>query len=366
MSQSQASTRLYSCDDHLDISAVPPQLWSDRLPAKYREIGPRVVSMKKLNLWMIGDAPFGMSGTTGGYPTALSRVPGLDEDGLRPSDPERRLTDMDRDDVWASIVYGPAALFRFPIEDADHMHAALRAWNDWSAEEFNSHAPDRLSALPFLPSESPEAAVAELQRCAEKGHRGAILNPFEADIEDPRWDRLWSAAAEADLPISFHVGGGTRTRPERDSWTIATFAATVPMQLDEPLAIMIFSGALERVPGFKLVLAESGVGWLPYFLARMDATFEKHSRPYPDYSIKTLPSELFRRQVYATFEEEPLGPELLPLLPAGNFMWASDYPHPDSTWPESRKAIDHALGSLPPETVRLVTGETCRNLYKLP
>ena len=208
--------------------------------------------------------------------------------------------------------------------------------------------------------------MAELQRCARLGHRGAILNPFEADIEDPRWDRLWSAAAEADLPLSFHVGGGTRTRPERDSGTIAAFAATVPMQLDEPLAMMVFSGALERVPGFKLVLAESGVGWLPYFLARLDATFEKHSRPHPSYSIKTPPSELFRRQVYATFEEEPLGPELLPLLPARNFMWASDYPHPDSTWPDSRKAIDHALGSLPAETVQLVTGETCKNLYKLP
>ena len=136
-------TRLYSCDDHLDISAVPPNLWSERLPAKYRELGPRVVPMKSVDVWMLGDTPFGMSGNTGGYPTALSRVPGLDGDGLRPSNPELRLSDMDRDDVWASIVYGPAALFRFPIDDTEHMQAALRAWNDWAAEEFNSFAPDR-------------------------------------------------------------------------------------------------------------------------------------------------------------------------------------------------------------------------------
>ena len=138
------------------------------------------------------------------------------------------------------------------------------------------------------------------------------------------------------------------------------------MQLDEPLAIMIFSGALERVPNFNLVLAECGVGWLPYFLARLDATYDKHSAPYPSYSIKTKPSEIFERQIYATFEEEPLGPTLLPLLPPRNFMWASDYPHPDSTWPESRKAIAHALSSLPPETVRLVTSDNCKGLYNLP
>lgn len=355
--------RLYSCDDHLDISAAPPDLWTSRLPAKYRDIGPRVVEMGSHRVWVVGDTPFGLSGNTGGYPTALSRVAGLEDDGLRPSDPARRLQDMDRDGVHASIVYGPAALFRFPIDEVEHAHATLRAWNDWAAEEFNRHAPDRLSALPFLPGDSPESAVAELERCAKLGHRGAILNPFEAEIEDPGWDRLWAAAAAAKLPISFHVGGGTRLMPTRDSWTIASFAAVVPMQLDEPLAIMVFSGALERVPNFELVLAESGVGWLPYFLARLDATFEKHAAPHPSYSIRTKPTEIFERQVYATFEEEPLGPELLPLLPRRNFMWASDYPHPDSTWPESRKAIEHALGTLDAETIRLVTAENCKSLY---
>jgi predicted TIM-barrel fold metal-dependent hydrolase len=358
--------RLYSCDDHLDISAAPPSLWTDRLPSRYREIGPRVIEMGGTSVWMVGDIPFGVSGNGGGYPTALSRVEGLEADGLRPSDPARRLEDMDRDGVHASIVYGPAALFRFPIADPEHMVAALGAWNDWAAEEFNRHAPDRLIALPFLPSHSPEAAAAELERCATLGHRGAILDPFESAIEDPAWDRLWSTAAETGLPLSFHVGGGTRIKPERDSWKIASFASIVPMQLAEPLAIMMYSGALERTPGLKLVLAESGVGWLPYFLARLDATFEKHSEPYPAYSIRTRPSELFERQVWATFEEEPLGPTLLPLLPPRNFMWASDYPHPDSTWPRSHEAIAHTMGDLPPETVHLVTSENCRSLYDLP
>jgi predicted TIM-barrel fold metal-dependent hydrolase len=101
-------------------------------------------------------------------------------------------------------------------------------------------------------------------------------------------------------------------------------------------------------------------------VARMDATYEKHCTPYPGKTISTPPSVLFERQVYATFEEEPLGKELIPLLPADNIMWACDYPHPDSTWPDSATAIEHALGSLGEEVVRKVTGENCRRLYGLP
>jgi predicted TIM-barrel fold metal-dependent hydrolase len=136
------------------------------------------------------------------------------------------------------------------------------------------------------------------------------------------------------------------------------------MQLDEPLAMMIYSGVLERRPALRLVLAESGIGWLPYFVHRMDAAAEKHVPKAQDYQIKAKPSEIFRRQVYATFEEEPLGPELLPLLGPDNFMWASDYPHPDSTFPRSREAIAENFAGLGDETVRRVTSENCARLYR--
>jgi predicted TIM-barrel fold metal-dependent hydrolase len=359
-----SEARIYSCDDHLDIFSVPRNLWSERLPAKYRASGPRIVERNGISVWMVGDQAIGVSGSMEGVPTALDRVPGLPNANFRPSDPKLRMEDMERDGIWSSIVYGPAALFRFPIDEREHMLAVLRAWNDWAAEEFNSHSPDRLSALPFLPATSPEDAVAELERCAGLGHRGVILSPFEANVSDPAWDRLWAAAAESGLPLSFHIGGGSRFDPRKRGWQIAGFAAVAPMQMDEPLAAMVFSGALERHPDLRLVLAESGIGWIPYFVARMDATFEKHCKH--EGAIRTRPSELFRRQVFATFEEEPFGPELIPLLGPENFMWACDYPHPDSTWPNSRAAIEHALGKLSPEAIRKVTGENCRALYRLP
>lgn len=363
---SPADYKIYSCDDHLDIQNMPGDVWTTRLPAKLREAGPHIEERGPVKIWLCGERFMGPSGRLPGMDTALDRVHEND-DGFRPSDPKLRMEDMDRDDIWASIVYGPGALFGFPIDDPALKKLVIAAWNDWAAEEFNAYMPDRLSALPYLPPSSPEDAVAELHRCLKLGHRGALLAAHEADIGDPSWDLLWAAAAEADVPISFHIGkGAARVDPMKLGWQIAAFAAVAPMQLDEPLAVMVYSGALERNPGLKLVLAESGVGWLPYMVARMDETFEKHCVPKPDVSIKTKPSELFARQVYATFEEEPFGPELIPLLGPENFMWACDYPHPDSTWPESRKAIQHALGKLSPEAVRMVTSDNCKKLYKLP
>ena len=112
----------------------------------------------------------------------------------------------------------------------------------------------------------------------------------------------------------------------------------------------------------RLVLAESGIGWLPYFLARLDS--EWHAlRDKLDYAPAVAPSELFRRQVVATFEEEPLAAQLIPLLGAGSCMWASDYPHTDSTFPNSRQAIEESLGSLPEPDRRKITATNCARLY---
>jgi predicted TIM-barrel fold metal-dependent hydrolase len=164
--------------------------------------------------------------------------------------------------------------------------------------------------------------------------------------------------------VSFHIGRGTsQVRIAPGSWELAAFSAVGPMQLDEPLAMMIYGGVLERRPKLRLVLAESGIGWLPYFVHRMDAVAEKHVPKAQDYRLQAKPSEIFRRQVFATFEEEPLGPQLLPLLGADNFMWASDYPHPDSTFPHSRDAIAQAFEGLDVAFTERVTATNCKRLY---
>ncbi len=361
------ATRLYSCDDHLDLPAVPPGLWQSRLPHAQAERGPRVVTRDGKSIWVCEDRVMGISGTflksdTLKKLSAIGRA-GIEDDGFRAGNPKLRLQDMDRDSLWASVIYGPLAL-GFPIREPALQNACYAAWNDWAVQEFNAVAPDRLCVLAFLPGHSPEAAAAELERCAGLGHRGAIIDVFDVDVGDRVWDRLWSAAEHTGLPISFHLKAGTSSNLsyQMGKWQSAAFATVLPLQLDEPLAIMMFSGALERHPGLKLVLAESGVGWLPYFLTRMDLEW-RNLRDKIDYSTRTPPSELFRRQVLATFEEEALGEQLIPLLGADSCMWASDYPHTDSTFPQSLRAIEETLGTLPAADRRKVTATNCARLY---
>lgn len=368
MSNVDASTGVYSCDDHLDLSAVPPDLWESRLPTGQAERGPRVIDRDGRLIWMAEDRMIGRSGiaaTTSETARKLSAIgrAGIDDDGYRASNPKLRLEDMERDGLWASVIYGPLAV-GLPIRDPDLQNGVYAAWNDWAVEDFSAVAPDRLSVLAFLPGHSPIAAAAELERCAEIGHRGAILDMFDVDLTDPEWDRLWSAADSTGLPISFHIVGGTSSKLsyQLGKWQSAAYASVLPLQLDEPLAIMIFSGALERHPGLKIVLAESGIGWLPYFLARMDLEWGE-LRDKVDYAPAISPSELFTNQVMATFEEDALAAEMIPLLGAGSCMWASDYPHTDSTFPHSLDAIEETLGALSDDDRRKIVATNCAQLY---
>ena len=362
------ATRIYSCDDHLDLPAVPPHVWESRLPRAQAERGPRVITRDGESIWVCEDRVLGRSGASVTDPklkklSAIGRA-GIEDDGYRAGNAKLRLQDMDLDNLWASVIYGPLAL-GLPIHDPALQNACYAAWNDWAVQEFNAVAPDRLCVLAFLPGHSPEAAAAELERCAGQGHRGAIIDVFAIDLADPAWDRLWAAAEHTGLPISFHLKSGTWSKQlsyQMGKWQSAAFATVLPLQLDEPLSIMLFSGALERHPGLKLVLAEAGVGWLPYFLTRSDLEW-RALRDKIDYATRIPPSELFRRQVIATFEEEGLGAKLIPLLGADSCMWASDYPHTDSTFPYSLRAIEESLGALPAADRRKLTVTNCARLY---
>lgn len=363
-------TLVYSCDDHLDLRAVPPSLWESRLPASLREVGPRVVDRDGERVWVCEGRVLGGSGNPPNAAllkslNAIGRA-GIDDDGYRAGNAALRLLDLDRDGLAASVVYGPLAL-GLPMNDPALMDAGYAAWNDWAVEEFGAVAPDRLYALAFLPSHSPEAAAAELERCAGIGHRGAIIDVFAIDPGDPSWDRLWGTAADTGLPVSFHLKDGTSSglRYQVGKWQSAAFATVLPLQLDERIAIVLFSGVLERNPGLTLVLAESGLGWLPYFLARADLEWRELG-PKLDYAPKTPPSELFRNQVYATFEEDAHAELFVPMLGADRCMWASDYPHTDSTFPESLRAIEETLGGLPDADRHLVTAGNCARLYGFP
>jgi predicted TIM-barrel fold metal-dependent hydrolase len=348
------ATALYACDDHLDPRAVPPDLWQSRLPAALRDRAPRAVDRDGQSVWVCDDRVLGGSGppanaTLAKSLNAIGRA-GIEDDGYRAANPKLRLEDMELDGLWASVIYGPLAL-GLPIDEPALQAACYAAWNDWAVDEFNAVAPDRLCVLAFLPSSSPDVAAAELERCAALGHRGAILSIFDVDVGDRAWDRVWAAAADTGLPISFHIRDGSWSglSYRMGKWQSAAFATILPLQLDEPLATVIFSGALERHPGLTVVLAESGLGWIPYFLARMDAEW-RSLKDKLDYAPSSPPSELFRRQVMVTFEEDELASQAVPVIGADSCMWASDIRTPTARSRTRDKRSRGRSGNSPPAT----------------
>jgi predicted TIM-barrel fold metal-dependent hydrolase len=198
--------------------------------------------------------------------------------------------------------------------------------------------------------------------------RGAIIHQFQGEADpvfEDSWAPFWDAAADTGLPISIHLGPGTHSlKPQLGSWRFPAFVAVIPMQLDEVLAGMIFSGLLEKRPNVKLVLGEAGLGWIPYVIERLDHEHHKYYDKTQDHRLSILPSEIFARQVYVTYEDEQLGVELIPRIGVKNVMWASDYPHGDSTWPHSRKALDESpLAALGADALRRITCDNAAEIY---
>jgi predicted TIM-barrel fold metal-dependent hydrolase len=350
--------RIISADDHMDVNVLPPELFTDRVPSALREKVPRVVDTADGPMWTVNGSLVGPSGR---------RAKGLithDDLGFRPGRPQDRLSDMDRDGVYCQVIYGPP--LGLPVPEHDARAACMTAYNDWAAE-FNAAEPDRLVVLALLPSHAPAAAKAELERVASLGHRGALLNVFDAPdppFED-EWAEFWSTANEIAMPISFHLGAGLhsiRVRP--GSWRMPAGVAVAPMQLDEVLAGVIMSGVLERNPNVRVVFGEAGLGWVPYVLERLDHEHEKYRGVTRDVVLSERPREYFRRQVFLTYEDDHLGLELLPHVGADNVMWASDYPHGDSTWPHSRRAIAASgLSGIPEADRSKILWDNAARLY---
>jgi len=356
---------LISADDHLDVHAMPPDVWSSRLPKEWRERGPHVEETDDGPWWVCDGRRVAPSGRKEkGYISA-------NEHGFRPGQPQTRLEDMDRDGVQAQVVYGPTCT-HLQLDDAALHEQVARAYNDWAAE-FQREAPDRLILLPDIPPYDPQAARQELERCASLGHRGAILGSTVGRGEplfEESWLPFWDAANEIGFPIHVHLtakGGLHSLTPKLGSWRMPAMVAVVTMQLDEVLAGMIFSGTLEQRPNVKFVMGEAGLGWIPYVIERLDHELHKYGSKINDHKIGMLPSEIFARQVFTTYEDEKLGVELIPRIGVDNVMWASDYPHGDSTWPHSRKALaESPLAQHGPEILRKVTCDNAARVYGFP
>jgi len=375
--------KMISADDHLDLGWLPSDLWVTRIPTLLRSRAPRVEERDGNPVWVCEGKIWGAWAGKPADPSrprpnapffdALTRGGELDRSQRRPAVATYRLCDMDRDGVQAQVIFGP--VFSINVDDPTLRDACYRAYNDW-LKEFCAAAPNRLIGVAMLPP-SPESAFAELQRLAKVGgYRQANLQiaTISPRVDDPAWEPFWSAVEETEVILSFHVTVFLEDMSQRAVGTPASvFMATKGFisQFLDPFVDLFAWGILERHPKIKLVLGESGLGWLPWVIQELDY---RHWRLWEskDYwlergltGLEMKPSEIFKRQVYATFQEDHVAMALLPFYGDGHVMWASDYPHPDSVWPDSRAAIDRQMAHLSSEMRRRLTHDNAAELYRL-
>jgi predicted TIM-barrel fold metal-dependent hydrolase len=374
--------RIISADDHIDLQWLPKDLWQSRVPAAWRAQAPRVVDTDDGPYWMCGSDRWdpwggrrGAAGAQGGRRMALDRGGVLEPGVLRPTTTALRLADMDRDGVDATIMYGP--IVPLLVKDPELRRVCYRDYNEWLAE-FCATSPARLVGAGLIPIDDAKTAAEEVYQLRALGLRTGMF--LAARVEVPLWDDvwepLWQAAAETGLVIGFHLGGGLRTV----TWSgpkashpgnMGVRVSCSTLQMDEPLAAVIFSGALERHARLRIVLAETGIGWLPYMVERLDDTYRKFMdadefwRRQGGLPITMPPSAYFRRQVWATFQTDEVGVRLRDVVGEDRIMWASDYPHADSTWPDSQQAISDNFRDVPEAARRRILCDNARELYGL-
>ena len=372
-----------SADCHIDLPWMPPDLFVSSAIAGLKDRMPYVAEGPDGPYWTCKNGgSFGLVNGVG--PAGQKYVPGshhrvdvmaatgLYEDGKkgirRVSDPHLRVKDMDLDGVQAEVLYGIlGAATR--LNDAEAASEMFRIYNDWLAG-FCRTAPDRFIGLACLPYGDIGAAVKELQRVAATGIRGFELS-CSWDMEPmwhPVWEPLWKAVDEVGLPLHFHTfpalppGVLEQQRGLTRRAAFFTVVSSFQMNLANILAAVIGAGVLERYPRVRIAFGESGIGWLPYALDRMDFEWEDRFR---DLGLTMKPSDYWRRQCKATFQFDRIGTRLIDDIGVETLMWGSDYPHGDGVWPESSRYIAEQFGHLPPDVTRKITCDNAAAFYGL-
>jgi predicted TIM-barrel fold metal-dependent hydrolase len=367
--------QIISVDDHV---IEHPLVWQDRLPAAFRDAGPRVVQDDQgRDVWMFEGRPH--------YNIGLNAVAGKDrrdygQDPVSYSemlpgcyDITARIEDMDTDGIHAQLCFptfpGFAGNTLYAAEDKLLANACVSAYNDWMIDEWCAAVPGRQIPLVLVPFWDVTATVKEIERVAAKGAKAITFTEAPHNIGLPsfhsdHWDPVFAAAQAAALPLCLHFGsGGTPSIAPGGPFTaaIALFGLNSQMCLVELVNTRIF----ERFPRLKVALSEGGIGWMPYILERTDYTWERH-RYYTGMEDARRPSDIFRDHVYGCFISDDAGLRNIDLIGADNIMFEGDYPHSDSNWPHSRKKLAESLSDVPDDVARKIAEDNARSLFQFP
>jgi predicted TIM-barrel fold metal-dependent hydrolase len=384
---------MISVDDHV---IEHPTVWTDRLPAKYRDVAPRVLTAEEElrahhaifgeivvhageQTWMFEDRL---------YPQlALNAVAGKDPkewqdreptryDDIIPGcyDPAQRVHDMDLDGIQAMMLFPTFPRFSgttfLESKDMELALLSVRAWNDFIIEEWVDPYPGRFIPMSILPLWDVALCVAEVERMAARGVKAISFPENPSPLGLPSWssggwDPLLATLEAHDLPLCMHFGtSGMTLRPSPDCNDL-TITATMGVNSMLTFADLLFSPTFHKFPKLKAVLSEGGIGWLPYMLERAETAWERH-RWHSGANAEVNPRELWQRNLFGCFISDKAGIRNRYDMGVDKLMWECDYPHSDSDWPHARKVAAEALADVPDEEVHQIVELNARRVFNFP
>jgi predicted TIM-barrel fold metal-dependent hydrolase len=359
-----------SADSHI---TEPPNCYVDYIDAKFRERAPRIKSIEG-----VGDAfvieemstpvPLGLLAAAGKEPSKIT-TGGVRFDELWKSgwDSRFRVADQERDGVAAEMIYPTVGMLLCNHPDFDFKKACFEAYNRWLAE-YCSVASDRLFGLAQVSMRTPEDGVAELKAVKAMGFKGVMMpgDPAVEDYDSAVYDKVFETAVDLGLPLSFHIlttKSGALAQNARGP-RINGFLSII-RGCQDIMGTLIFSGVFDRHPGLKIVCVEADAGWVPHYMYRMDHAYKRHRFWMKAPPLERMPSEYFAEHIYVTFQDDWVAFRTTDLCNVRRLMWASDFPHSDSTWPDSQAVLNEQTATLSETERNWICHDNVAELYGL-
>ena len=376
---------LVDADAHVD---PPYDMWHEYLPAALRGLGPQIEEGEEHD-WIVFEGkrrPLRMINNQAGRKGKDFKMFGKKSEMRAAWLPQQRLSDMDTDGIEAAVMFGGGPL---GTSNSDLYIASFEAYNRW-LWDFCATDRKRLVGVAYLPMRTVEETLRLVRQAAKLGFRNVNIPAFPqsadgitttAKIEaiatgqvaaltgnpsgdrtyaQPEFDPLWAEIQSLDMTVTIHLGGRIPRFGVQEHFLPDMVMSKLAMA--EPIAIAIFGGIFQRFPKLRFVSVESGVGWFSWMAEYMDRTWEKQ-RFWTNSKLTEKPSFYMDQNVYGSFINDRLGIVCRNEPGGRNIMWSSDYPHSETTFPNSRDVIARDFVGVPEADIRMIVAERARRLY---
>jgi predicted TIM-barrel fold metal-dependent hydrolase len=339
---------LVSVDDHV---VEPPDLFEGRLAKKFIDQAPKLIRKESgIDVWSFrGDElpNIGLNAVAGRPPEEYAMDP-TSFDDMRPGcwDVHDRIRDMNANGVLGSMNFPSFPQFcgqlfaRTALEDPELGLALLQAYNDWHIEGWCGAYPGRFIPLSLPPMWDPELMVAEVRRVAEMGCHAVTFSENPTHLGHPsihsgHWDPFFAACEDLGTVVCVHIGSSSKMVVTAEDAPMDVMITLTPVNLVQAASDFVWSAVPKQFPKLKYALSEGGIGWIPYFRERIDYTYERHHFWTGQDMGDRIPSQVFDEQVVCCWIDDPVGVEMRHKMNIDMICWECDYPHSDSTWPQS-------------------------------